>query len=86
MPSELERLYDEHATALFAFLLNFTRDESDTRHVLQEIFVKLTRQPDLLANRFTTSAPRARLCCTPSAGMNRRRKQSDDEGQARNFR
>ncbi len=50
MPSELERLYDEHAPALFAFLLNFTRDESDTRDVLQEIFVKLARQPDLLAN------------------------------------
>ncbi|HET7625805.1 MAG TPA: hypothetical protein VFM25_11130 [Verrucomicrobiae bacterium] len=27
---ELERLYDEHAQALFAFLLNFTRDENDT--------------------------------------------------------
>lgn len=50
MPSELERLYDEHASVLFAFLLNFTRDENDTRDVLQEIFVKLARQPDLLAN------------------------------------
>src|SRR6478736_6186477 len=49
MPSELERLYDEHAPALFAFLLNFTRDESDTRDVLQEIFIKLARQPDRLA-------------------------------------
>jgi RNA polymerase sigma-70 factor (ECF subfamily) len=48
MPSELERLYDEHAPALFAFLLNFTRDENDTRDVLQEIFIKLARQPDLL--------------------------------------
>ena len=50
MPSALDRLYDEHAPALFAFLLNFTRDESDTRDVLQEIFIKLARQPDLLAN------------------------------------
>jgi RNA polymerase sigma-70 factor (ECF subfamily) len=48
MPSELERLYDEHAPALFAFLLNFTRNEDDTRDVLQEIFVKLARQPGLL--------------------------------------
>ena len=47
MPSDLERLYDEHASALFAFLLNFTRDENDTRDVLQEIFIKLARQPDL---------------------------------------
>jgi RNA polymerase sigma-70 factor (ECF subfamily) len=45
---ELRRLYDEHAQPLYAFLLNFTRDESDTRDVLQEIFVKLARNPDLL--------------------------------------
>src|SRR5215471_18563925 len=45
---ELERLYDDHAQALFAFLLNFTRDEADTRDLLQEIFVKLARRPDLL--------------------------------------
>jgi RNA polymerase sigma-70 factor (ECF subfamily) len=45
---DFERLYDEHAQALFAFLLNFTRDEEDTRDVLQEVFIKLARQPDLL--------------------------------------
>jgi RNA polymerase sigma-70 factor (ECF subfamily) len=45
---ELERLYDEHAQPLFAFLLNFTRDEADTRDLLQEIFVKLARTPELL--------------------------------------
>ena len=44
----LERLYDDHSQALFAFLLNFTRSEADTRDLLQEIFVKLARQPDLL--------------------------------------
>lgn len=49
MAIDLERIYDEHAPALFAFLLNFTRDENDTRDVLQEIFIKLARQPDLLA-------------------------------------
>ena len=46
---ELEHLYDEHAQALFAFLLNFTRDLEDTRDVLQEVFVRLARQPDMLA-------------------------------------
>ena len=46
--SDLERLYDNHAQALFAFLLNFTRDQDDTHDVLQEIFVKLARQPDLM--------------------------------------
>jgi len=45
---ELERLYDEHAQTLYAFLLNFTRNESDTRDLLQEMFVKLACNPELL--------------------------------------
>jgi RNA polymerase sigma-70 factor (ECF subfamily) len=48
MPSNIERLYDTHAQALFAFLLNLTRNEDDTREVLQDLFVKLARQPELL--------------------------------------
>ena len=47
-PADLERLYDDHAQALFAFLLNLTRSEADTRDLLQELFIKLARQPDLL--------------------------------------
>jgi RNA polymerase sigma-70 factor (ECF subfamily) len=47
-PTDLEWLYDEHAQALFAFLLNFTRHESDTRDLLQEVFVRLAKRPDLL--------------------------------------
>jgi RNA polymerase sigma-70 factor, ECF subfamily len=46
--NEIERLYDKHARPLYAFLLNFTRDEADTRDLLQEIFVKLVREPKLL--------------------------------------
>jgi RNA polymerase sigma-70 factor, ECF subfamily len=49
-PSEIERLYDEHAPSLFAFLLNFTRNESETRDLLQEIFVKIARETDLFHN------------------------------------
>ena len=45
---ELQRLYDEHAQSLYAFLLNFTRDVADTRDVLQDIFVKLAGNPELL--------------------------------------
>jgi RNA polymerase sigma-70 factor, ECF subfamily len=41
-------VYDEHAQALFAFLLNFTRDETDTRDILQEVFLKIARRPELL--------------------------------------
>lgn len=46
--TELARLYDDHAQALFAFLLNLTRDEADTRDIIQELFIKLARNPDLL--------------------------------------
>jgi len=46
--SDLERLYDAHAEALFAFLLNLTRAEADTRDALQEVFTRLARQPELL--------------------------------------
>lgn len=46
--ADVEALYDDHAQALFAYLLNLTRDEMDTRDLLQEVFVKLARQPDLL--------------------------------------
>jgi hypothetical protein len=34
---DIERLYDEHAQPLYAFLLNFTRDEADTRDLLQDV-------------------------------------------------
>jgi len=47
-PLDLQRLYDDHAQALFAFLLNFTRNETDTRDALQELFLKLSRHPQLL--------------------------------------
>jgi RNA polymerase sigma-70 factor (ECF subfamily) len=45
---DLERLYEEHASALFAFLLNFTRSEADTRDALHDVFLKLARRPSLL--------------------------------------
>ena len=45
---ELARLYDEHAPALFAFLLNLARNEADTRDLLHDLVVKLARQPELL--------------------------------------
>lgn len=47
-PQDLDHLYNEHASALFAFLLNFTHSETDTRDVLQDVFLKLARRPDLL--------------------------------------
>jgi RNA polymerase sigma-70 factor (ECF subfamily) len=44
----LEKLYDDHAQSLFAFLLNLTRSEADTRDLLQELFMKIAKQPNLL--------------------------------------
>ena len=71
--SELERLYDEHAQALFAFLLNFTRDEDDTRDVLQEVFIKLARQPGLLRGAREPRAFLIRLAHNAAIDLMRRR-------------
>jgi RNA polymerase sigma-70 factor (ECF subfamily) len=46
--AELERLYDTHADALFAFLLNLTRCEAEARDTLQEVFCRLAAKPELL--------------------------------------
>jgi RNA polymerase sigma-70 factor (ECF subfamily) len=45
---DIARLYDDHAPALFAFLLNLLRNEADTFDVMQDLFVKLGRRPALL--------------------------------------
>jgi RNA polymerase sigma-70 factor (ECF subfamily) len=46
---DIERLYNEHAQALYAFLLNLTRHEADTRDLLQELLIKLHRDDQALA-------------------------------------
>jgi len=48
MTHSLERIYDQHAQALFSFVLNLTRHEADTQDILQEIFHKLARRPACL--------------------------------------
>jgi RNA polymerase sigma-70 factor (ECF subfamily) len=71
--ADLERLYDQHAQALFAFLLNFTRDGTDTRDLLQEVFVKLARHPDLLAGVRDERAFLIRLAHNAAIDLIRRR-------------
>ncbi|HEX7576739.1 MAG TPA: sigma-70 family RNA polymerase sigma factor [Verrucomicrobiae bacterium] len=71
--TEIERLYDGHAQSLFAFLLNFTRDEADTRDLLQEIFVKLAREPELLAGVRDERAFLIRLAHNAAIDLMRRR-------------
>jgi RNA polymerase sigma-70 factor (ECF subfamily) len=70
---DLQQLYDEHAQALFAFLMNFTRDEDDTRDVLQEIFIKLARQPALLSGARDLRAFLLRLAHNSAVDLLRRR-------------
>jgi RNA polymerase sigma-70 factor (ECF subfamily) len=41
MANWVARLYDEHADAVYAFLLNLTRQEADASDLLQECFIKL---------------------------------------------
>jgi RNA polymerase sigma-70 factor (ECF subfamily) len=72
-PSDLERLYDEHAQALFAFLLNLTRNEADTRDLLQEVFVKLARNPAVLAEAREPRAFLLRLAHNLAVDLMRRR-------------
>jgi RNA polymerase sigma-70 factor (ECF subfamily) len=70
---DLAQLYDGHAQALFAFLLNLTRNESDTRDVLQELFIKLARQPDLLSGVRDDRAFLLRLAHNSAVDLMRRR-------------
>jgi RNA polymerase sigma-70 factor (ECF subfamily) len=74
---EIERLYDEHAQALYAFLLNLTRDEADTRDLLQNIFVKLARDPKLLAGVRDERAFLIRLAHNAAIDLIRRRSTRD---------
>jgi RNA polymerase sigma-70 factor (ECF subfamily) len=70
---DLERLYDEHAQPLYAFLLNLTRDEADTRDLLQDVFVKLARAPDLLAGARDERSFLIRLAHNAAIDLIRRR-------------
>jgi len=70
---DLERLYEVHAQALFAYLLNFTRNEQDTRDALQEIFVKLARNPAALRSARDERAFLIRLAHNAAIDLMRRR-------------
>lgn len=72
-PDKFERLYDDHAQALFAFLLNFTRNEADTRDLLQELFAKLAQRPELLADLRDQRAFLLRLAHNLAVDLVRRR-------------
>jgi RNA polymerase sigma-70 factor (ECF subfamily) len=74
---DLRQLYDDHAPALYAFLLNFTRREADARDVLQELFVKLAERPQRLAGVQEPRAFLLRLAHHQAIDAHRRRATHD---------
>src|SRR6185436_749120 len=70
---DLERLYDDHAQALFSFLLNLTRDEGSTRDLLQETYLKLALRPQLLRGARDERAFLIRLAHNLAIDLMRRR-------------
>jgi DNA-directed RNA polymerase specialized sigma24 family protein len=70
--SELDRLYDDHAQALFA-LLRTSSAMDDARAVRQDIFAKLARQPGLLASARDERAFLIRMAHNTAVDLMRRR-------------
>ena len=70
---DMEQLYDDHAQALYAFLLNLTRAEADTRDLLQEVFIKIAREPTLLEGVRQPRAFLIRLAHNAAIDLIRRR-------------
>jgi RNA polymerase sigma-70 factor, ECF subfamily len=79
--TNLERLYDEHAQALFAFVLNLLRHEADTRDVLQELFIKVARNPRLLEGVKDDRGFLLRLAHNLAIDLVRRRAARDRKGE-----
>ncbi|MBL9168517.1 MAG: RNA polymerase sigma factor [Verrucomicrobiales bacterium] len=78
MPTpNLADLYDEHASALFGFLVNFTRHDADARDVLQEVFIKLVRTPGLMDGVRDPRAFLLRLAHNLAIDQGRRRQTRD---------
>ena len=71
--AELARLYDEHAGALYAFLVSFTGQEADARDLLQEVFTKLASHPDLLDKARNERAFLLQTCYRLGINWNRSR-------------
>jgi RNA polymerase sigma-70 factor (ECF subfamily) len=79
---ELERLYDLHAQALFAYLLNLTRNEHDTKDALQEVFIRVARDPNLLNDARDPRAFLIRLAHNVAVDFIRRRGSRDKKHEA----
>lgn len=69
----LERLYDAHAQALYAFAIDLTRHDADAADILQEIFCRLAEKPALLRNLRDERAFLLRMVYTRVVDASRRR-------------
>jgi len=58
LKDSLEEIYRDHAPALFRFLIRLTGNENETRDLLQDIFIRLAKEPRLLDG---VDAPRSYL-------------------------
>ena len=72
-PLDFERLYDEHAQAVFAFLLDLHAARGGYADLLQEVFVKLARRPELMAGVLDQRAFLLRLAHNLAIDLIRRR-------------
>ncbi len=82
MADPLERIYDEHAQALFSFLLGLLRDEAETRDVLQEVFWKIAARPGLLEGARDERAFLLRLAHNAAVDQMRRRSRRQENAEA----
>lgn len=69
----LRRLYDAHANALYVYLLNLTRSESDSRDILQDVFCHIARQHDAVASAREERAFLLRMAYNAFVDSTRRR-------------
>ena len=78
---DLETLYDEHAQALYAFALDLTRSDADTKDILQDLFTKLARKPTALGGVRNVRAYLLRLAHNAAIDLMRRRGTRDKYAQ-----
>ncbi len=78
----LERLYDAHATSLYAFALSLTRRDSDSRDLLQDLFVKLARHPGALDDVHDERSFLLRWMRNAAVDLFRRRQSREHLGEA----
>jgi len=71
-PRQLENLYDEFSSAVYAFALQLTHNQESAKDLLQDVFCRIARRP-----RFTILNPRSFLLrCTYRAYVDLVRRES----------